>query len=369
MLIKALHPRVVDPKTYLTAKAASGQKNLVSQNAAEFAQNDFIVVGNPTEEQTEIHKIASISGNTLVTTANLAFTHPENSKITLIKYDQVQFYKASSKAGEYAALGSLKNIAIDEPYTLYDYAALVTDYFKIKYYNSQTQTYSEFSDAVGRGGFPKYALISLQDSLINKFGDKKEKFLDRDEITVWISELKDDMVNKVAESNEKHFSAYEVLTTDANGEADAPDDFKKEQKVKISYNSGSTKTRARKIELEDIEDNASYSQNDPLWYFNNYKIGSRPILTGALIYLWYEGHPEDMSEDGDELPKPIRFYSHVLMDGLMAKAKEKDGKMSEAKIYWDKYDKETEEMIEHINNLSLDENRNVKDLDEEMYGE
>jgi len=365
MIVKALHPSIDgNIRTFLTTKANAAQAVLVCQDPSLYAQNDLLVIGNPTEELTEIKKITSITGKSITLSANLVNAHAENTKITLIKYDQVKFYKASSIAGVYSVV-STKSIAIDEPHTLYDDATAVTsDYFKIKYYNSQTTDLSVFSDPIASGGFPRFALINIQDDLFKRFGDKKLQFLDREEITGWLNELKDDMVNRIAENNEKHFAGYHEITLDGTGESDLPDEFKKEQKVMVAYD-GVNGKRARRTEVEDIDESYSYSQERPVWYFNNYKIGVRPKgnATGK-IFLWSEDHPADMENDSDEIPKPIRFYMHVIMDGLMAKAKEKDGKDSEANRYYGKYEAGCDTMLEHLNNLVLDENRGVKDEDD-----
>jgi hypothetical protein len=73
-----------------------------------------------------------------------------------------------------------------------------------------------------------------------------------------------------------------------------------------------------------------------------------------------------MENDMDELPKPLRFYMHVFMDGMFAKCCEKAGKDSRALIYWKKYENGVQNMIEEINNLVLDENRGVRDEEEDV---
>lgn len=364
MIVKALHPDISgNPRSNLTTKAASGQAVLVVQNAADFSANQFVVVGNPGEELTEVRKISSITGKNITLTANLNNTHPENTKITYIKYDQVKFYKATSITGSYSLL-STKDIAIDEPHTLYDDStALSTDYYKIKYYNSQSTDLSVFSDPISASGFPRYCLIRLQDQLFKRFGDKKETYLEREEITDWVNELKDDMVNQIIDSNEKYYNTFENLSIDSNGEADLNANFRKFQKIFVLFD-GVNGKRAVKIELEEVNDFTQvFSQDYPKYYFKQYKIGSRPIGTvgTTLIQVHFEDQPDDLENDADELPKPIRFYTHVVMDGLMAKACEKSGKDSRATTYWAKYRNGVQNMIEEINNLVLDENRGVRD--------
>ena len=370
MITKALHPSIDGNKrSNLTAKANSGQTDIVVQNAVDFSIGDFLVIGNPGEELTEIKKIASISSKTITLSANLTNTHPENTKITYIKYDQVKFYKASSQTGTYS-IASTKDIAIDEPHTLYDdSSALSTDYFKIRYYNSATTDLSVYSDPIGASGFKRFSLIKLQDSLFKKFGDEKEQFLDRDEITEWINDIKDDMVNKIIDTNEKYFNNSESLSVDSDGEADLSDDFRKFQKIFVLYD-GTNGVRAKKIELEEINDYIQdFSKIYPMYYFRKYKIGIRPKGTvgTTTITVIFEDQPDDLENDSDLLPKPIRFYTKVIRDGLMAKALEKAGKDSRANRYEQKYEKGVDDMLEEINNLVLDENRGVVDEEFDAY--
>lgn len=368
MITKALHPNIEgNPRTNLTAKAASGQADLVVQNATDFSANDHVVIGNPGEELTEIKKISSINGKTLTLSANLTNTHPENTKITFIKYDQIKFYKATSINGSYS-LVSTKSIAIDEPHTLYDDStALTTDYFKIKYYNSHTSDLSVYSDPIGASGFPRYSLKRIQDAMYAKTGDTKEQYYTRDEFTDWGNELKDDMVNRIVDSNEKYFNNYEDLDVDANGEADLNANFRKFQKVFVLYD-GVNGKRARKFEIEELNDfTQTFSQEYPGYYFKQYKVGCRPKGTVGTtkIQVHFEDQPDDMENDMDEMPKPIRFYMHVFMDGMMAKAMEKAGKENRAAYFWKKYENGVQNMLEEINNLVLDENRGVRDEEED----
>lgn len=370
MIVKILHPSIDgNPRSNLASKAASGQNTIVIQNASEFSVNDFLVIGVSGEELTEIRKIASISGKSITVSANLINTHPENTRVTFIKYDQIKIYKASSIGGSYS-LVSTKDIAIDEDHTLYDDpTALSTDYYKIKYSNSYTSELSVFSDPIGTSGFSRYTLIRIQDQLLSKFGDKKEKLLSRSDITDWVNEIKDDLVNRIIDSNEKYFNDYENLSVDSNGESDLNGQFRKFQKVFVLYD-GVNGKRARKFELENVNDWMQiFDQSLPGYYFRSYKIGIRPKGTvgTTLIQVHFEKQPIDLTNDSDEFPKPFRFYIGVLMDGLMAKASEFSNKEQQAAYYWKKYENVAQNMIEEINNLVLDENREITDDTEDLY--
>jgi hypothetical protein len=200
-----------------------------------------------------------------------------------------------------------------------------------------------------------------------KSGDKKEQYYNREEITVWANEVKDDMVNQIVDSNEKYFNNFENLAIDANGEADLPVNFRKFQKVFALFN-GSNGVRAKKFELEEINDFTQvFSQDFPGYYFKQYKIGIRPKGTvgTTLVQVHFEDQPIDLENDMDEMPKPLRFYMHVIMDGIMSKAMEKAGKDNRADRFFKKYQMGVQNMLEEINNLVLDENRGVRDEEEE----
>ena len=369
MIVKALHPSIDgNPRTNLTAKAASGQADLVVQNASDFSAHDHVVIGNPAEELSEIKKIISISGKTITLGANLDNTHPENTRITFIKYDQIKFYKATSINGSYSAVAT-KNIAIDEPHTLYDDStALSTDYFKIKYFNSATSDLSVYSDPISASGFPRYSLIKIQDALYEQVGDTKEQYYTRNQITRWANELKDYIANKIVDTNEKYYNNYENLSIDSSGEADLPAGFRKFQKIFVLYD-GINGKRARKFELEEINDfTQTFSQEYPGYYFRQYKIGCRPKGTSGttLIQVHFEDQPDDLENDMDELPKPMRFYMDTFMTGLEAKAMKRAGKRTEYRELWKEFKMGVEDMLEEINNLVLDENRGVRDEEEDI---
>ncbi len=364
MIIKALHPNIKgNPRTNLTEEALKNQNELTTQNSIDFHVNDFIVIGNPKEGQTEIRRIANVNGKRFTLDANLLNTHPQNTKITKIKYNQVKFYRASSKNGTYTEV-STKDIAIDEPHTLLDFtAALPTDFFKIRYYNSITSGLSVMSDPIGTEGFSRYTLRRIQDALFKRTGDEREQYFDRDMITDWVNEIKDEMSNIIIDTNEKYFDTFTDYGVNAEGEAELDDAFRKFQKVFVLYN-GDRGVRARRLEIEDINDwQQSFSRSAPCYYFKAYNIGIRPKGEAGktIVRIYSEQQPRDLEHDADELPKPIRFYLHIVMDGLMAKASEKNGKDGRAERYEKKYRRGLEQMTEEINNLVLDENRSIND--------
>lgn len=94
MIIKAPHPSISEPSTYLTAASAAAATSLTVANNSGFATNDYAVVGLLGQEGTSIDKISGTSGTTTLSFASdtVDFAHAVNTPVTYIKYNQVKFY-------------------------------------------------------------------------------------------------------------------------------------------------------------------------------------------------------------------------------------------------------------------------------------
>jgi len=114
-----------------------------------------------------------------------------------------------------------------------------TDYFKIKYYNTQTTTYSEFSDAIAYTGFSRYALASIQDHTLEEAKDTKERTITRDMITEWINQWKDFIASEIAETNEKYFLVYRTYSLSVGTqEYELTGNWRKIQKIEVNLAGG-----------------------------------------------------------------------------------------------------------------------------------
>lgn len=90
---------ITDAKySFLNDNYASGNTSLVVENSSEFKPNDFVLFGEIGSSSAEICQISSITfaSNTLVLTRNTKYSHSESSKVTVLKYDQVRFYRTAT---------------------------------------------------------------------------------------------------------------------------------------------------------------------------------------------------------------------------------------------------------------------------------
>lgn len=109
MIIKAPHPTISEPQTYLTAASAAAATSLTVANNSGFATNDYVVVGLIGQEGASIDKISGTTGTTTLSFAvdTIDFAHSVNTPVTYMKYNQVKFY-----LGDWSARYSTGTISI-----------------------------------------------------------------------------------------------------------------------------------------------------------------------------------------------------------------------------------------------------------------
>lgn len=169
MIIKAPHPSIAEPKTFLTASAAAAATAITVANNAGFASNDYTVIGVPGQEGAELHKISSVSGNTTINYVSdaLKFAISTNTQVTYIKYNKVKFY-----LGDWSARYSTGTITVTKDSATVtgsgtSWGSITTDYalllngkwYDIKSQDSATQITltAPYSDETNSG--QSYALV------------------------------------------------------------------------------------------------------------------------------------------------------------------------------------------------------------------
>ena len=375
-MIRALHPDVTEnPQTFITRKAPANQQHMDVLDTSDFVVGDLIIIGDIGAEQTEIRRISEIlSKEAINITQPLGFTHEKNCRITATKYDSVAFYKAETIDGTYTQV-ALKPIAINEPHTLYDdTGSFSSDFFKIRYVNSYTTTYSVYSDAISQGGFPKYSLASITDAFLSEIQDKSQKFYTRDDIKTWVNDCKDDCFNKLSENNENYsIGVHEFPLIAGQNEIPLHKTFARMKYAEITYD-GVNKTTLHFQDLADTSPSRSYDKSYPFYYLKGLTtIGIRPTPDVDVphgLRITSEDMPADLRTDADELPSPLHRYGDMVMNYLWYRALRKDKKFQESRIYKAEYEQRRAEFIDETNNLVLNENRHITETEpDDMYDE
>lgn len=132
----------------LTADVAAAASSITVNNYTEFADNDYLLIGNWGDPTAEITQINDASVDATITTGTLKYAHYVDTPITKIPYNQVKFYRATTLTGDKTILGSAVNIDAHNKFTTYHDITNSTGYGFFIFYNAETTGASEYSDGV-----------------------------------------------------------------------------------------------------------------------------------------------------------------------------------------------------------------------------
>lgn len=336
MLLTINSPTLEDAeKTVLTDPVSPLAVALYVKSSQGYANNQYIIIGEPGAEKTEMKQInAAITDDLVLPTTATEYSHNEGDPVYYARYNQIKIYKASSLTGAYALL-TTEDIDVDNKglITVYDdTTGLSTDYYKISYYNSQTTLESSLSDPIPGGGISTNTVRYIADSVLKEAQDENESITDRQEILDWFNECQSDVKNRRrkwaflydrAVSTRTASRGYYTLSTDFGvTDVDVIDH------VDYNYNDGSTTDityRLRYVPKEEFdyqtEDNdAETDDNTQIWTWDEATdylwINPVPDTTQtAAYYLYYYKNFNELNSDGDvgEVPDTNIYKMYALM--------------------------------------------------------
>jgi hypothetical protein len=150
--IKVSNPEInYEARTNLTVDYANST-NLSVRSSRSFSTNYFAIVGEPTQDQTEIKLITNVTDPSVITiTSALSYSHPKSTPIYQSEWDKISFERKPT-AGSYAVIsGSPFNIEWDDADNgtlIYVSDGQSTDTYRWRYYNSTTGIYSDYADVL-----------------------------------------------------------------------------------------------------------------------------------------------------------------------------------------------------------------------------
>ena len=134
--------------TYLTVANAATATSLTVQDNRGISQNNFIGLGKPGVERSEVVMVnASVTAGTALTTTATVFAHAIDTPIIKLPGDKIEFFYASTKTGSKTSLGSPAAFDYDDEYSRFTDTTNTSGYFFVKIYNSNTGAY--VSDYIG----------------------------------------------------------------------------------------------------------------------------------------------------------------------------------------------------------------------------
>lgn len=143
------------PETSLVADVAAGVGTLEVESIRDFAINKILFIGELGAETSEIiktHTATAPSGSTVTLLSNTVFAHSQGEKVYVIDYDQIEFSHAVTTTGTKTVI-SIDDIDPDSVDTVIKDETYTSGYYFIRFKNSITGTFSDYSDPIPYDGY------------------------------------------------------------------------------------------------------------------------------------------------------------------------------------------------------------------------
>lgn len=177
-------------KTYLDADQVAGDATL-SANGVNFAVGQFVVIGQPGNERTEIlqlHASTAPTSTTMTLATSLAFPHNRGDVIRFIPYDQIVMEFSSDTGVSYTPASAVA-IRADASETYMQRASdLSTYYYRTRFKNSSTGLFSAYSNVVQAIGYAANTRGSIKQRALSQMGEQVGDLIQDDDMNDWLDE-------------------------------------------------------------------------------------------------------------------------------------------------------------------------------------
>jgi hypothetical protein len=352
MIVKIFHPELGPQRTYISTDVSADATSATVENNTGFGTNDYVVMGNPGDEKTEIVLLTSTTGSTTIGfTGKCVFAHQARTQVAEIKYNQAEIYTSTSQTGTYALLATV-SLTLDEKTTIYDdTTGASTTWYKIRYKNVVGSIYSDYSDPVQGTGYTDDSLYSMTEEVLEEFGDSDSAEISRTRIKRLIKGgVRKTMIEIIKTYPDYHRNYTTQVLTNGTATYDLPTRFLAFFRVDINY-SGSSAADAYKADFEsesEHEPDVTYSKEEPQLSFraNQFVIKPTPDSSSGYAFMWYWDYPAVIDSDADEhgMPYGTRdvLVAYVLWKLWIGKDNDK------AKMYKTEYKDSLDTVIDFI---------------------
>lgn len=176
-------------KTYLTLPVAPNATfiNVRAVDNNAWADNDWIIIGEIGSKNAEIMQInGSVSDGTTLTidrggSGGTRYSHSVDEPVYRIDFNQIEISRATSLTGAKSVLATIE-IQPDDIYTRYEDIFNLTGFGFVRFKNSETGLFSDYSDAIPYIGLSSNSLGKMRQAVRRILGEQDFKFIDDEDI-------------------------------------------------------------------------------------------------------------------------------------------------------------------------------------------
>ena len=305
--------------SYLTDNYVSGVGTLIVVNGTAFAVNDYVLLGEFGSETSEIRKISSVTTNTLGIDTTL-FSHSQDTKVTILKYNQVRFYHTTTATfSATSPIAAYMDIDATSFHTkIYD-TTNTTGFGWFVFYNATTLKATTASNAIPYAGFDESSVKEIFDTFFSLLNNKELKLIDNEDAFKWLNEAYAIAKNELNLVNQEYNVPVEWSFTTISGTAeyDLEDNFS--DLVSITDSEG------RDINFIELQNINYYNENGSTakYFLRSDKIGISPVPTSVETYsVYYKSKSTELTSYYDSIDLPDNNF-YPLVDHMMYRASQK----------------------------------------------
>ncbi len=162
-------------RTFFDADEAAGQTTL-SANGTNFAADQYVVLGNPGAEKTEIVKLSATSASTLTSGATV-FAHSRGEIIRFMPYNQIVVERSTDAGLNFTPLTAI-DIRPDSPETyLQRTTDASTDVYRVRFFNATSALYSAYSDQLTASGYADNSVYAIKERALDDLGEVRNELI------------------------------------------------------------------------------------------------------------------------------------------------------------------------------------------------
>lgn len=323
---------VADSKySYLTTNYASGVSGINILNAADtFAADDYLLLGNFGSENAEIVQIDTVNTTTgaIVLVAATKFAHSESTKVSILPYNQVQFYRTvlDDISGAVSLTGGYINIQASDWFSIYNDEVNTTGYGWFIFYNSTTTQTSQASNSMPYAGFGNSTIEDILNDFYSLLNNKELKLVTRADALSWLNEGYSRMRNRLNMTNVEYSATALTPLTIVGGTAeyDLPSDFYQLLSITAAMDSGDPTAAGNMakypIDYISLREAFGYMGSQTRYYIRGTKIGFVPTpSTGGTYQYMYMTKTTRLDSNSDSVDLPDNGF-YVIKDFMMYRA-------------------------------------------------
>ena len=189
-------------KTSLTAAASASDTSLTVRaiDSDVWNDNDWVIVGNIGADNCELLQVnGAPSDGTSLTIDNAGsggcrYDHSPDEPVYRIQFNQIVFYRAATEAGSKSTLETL-DIQPSDHETRYEDTSASTGFGFVRFYNSATSIYSNYSDAIPYSGQSDKSLAQMRKQVRKHLNERTDEFVTDEDIDDAINARQRDIIN------------------------------------------------------------------------------------------------------------------------------------------------------------------------------